>query len=504
VTQTLEESYDDVPYEGQGFHQSHPDRMATLARLHGVDAPPVAIARVLEVGCGPGGNLAPMAASLPDARFVGVDLSKNHVELGVARLAAAGIANVELHHANLTSLGETLGAFDYVIAHGLYSWVPPPVAEELLALCARSLAPNGIAYVSFNTLPGWYGRSVIRDLMRFHAEREKAAPARVKLGREMLAWLKETLPDGGRYAQPLAQDVTSLTKETDHYLAHELLCEDNHPIYFADLVARAARHGLRYVDDASPEITAQHGTTALAATARDKGAGDAVRTEQYFDFLHGRTFRRALLCRAAVDVNPGVRTDAVDGLRVASRVRPTGATAPDPKARGPAVFAGQRGELTSDHLLTKAALLHLADLAPLSLPFPALVDAARARLDAAEASHRDVGILRRFLVRSFLSTGGEGIELRTVQPEAVARAGERPAVTAWAREEAKRHARVTSTRHEGVPLDDTLRLLVPLLDGTRTEAELLAEWTRVKGRAFTPAAMKAALAMLAQQALLVR
>ena len=504
MTQTIEDNYDDVPYEGQGFHQTHPDRIAVVARLHGVDAPPVATARVLEIGCGPAGNLGPMAALLPDARFVGVDLSRRHVDLGQARLAAAGIANVELRHANLVTLGDSLGAFDYVIAHGLYSWVPPDVAEELLALVARSLSPNGVAYVSFNTLPGWYGRNVIRDLMRFHAEGETGVLSRVKRGREMLAWLRETLPDGGRYAQPLVQEVSSLTKDTDYYIAHELLCEDNHPIYFGELVARAARHGLRYVDDASPEITARHGTTALAKRARDTADGDAVRAEQYFDFLHGRTFRRALLCRAAVNVAADVQLAAAHTLRVASRLRPTGATTPDPKARGPVTFASERGELANEHPLTKAALLHLASIAPLSLPFPELVVAARARLGDEAASDRDVELLRRFVVKSFLTTGGEAIELRTVQPEAVAQPGEKPAVTAWAREESKRHTRVTSTRHEGVSLDDTLRLLVPLLDGTRTKEELLAEWTRVKGRPFVPTAMNAALAMLAQKALLVR
>ena len=238
VTQTLEDTYNDVPYEGQSFPQSHPDRLATLARLRGIAAAPITSARVLEIGCGPAGNLAPMAESLPGARFVGIDIAKRHVELGTERVAAAGIGNVELRHADLTEVGDSLGTFDYVIAHGVYSWVPPQVADHLLALVARSLSPNGVAYVSYNTLPGWYGRGVIRDLMRFHADAESAMAPRVTRGREALNWLKETLPDGGRYAQPLVQDIANITKDTDWYLAHELMCEDNHPVYFSELVSR--------------------------------------------------------------------------------------------------------------------------------------------------------------------------------------------------------------------------------------------------------------------------
>ncbi len=503
MTQTLEDTYNDVPYEGQSFPQSHPDRLATLARLRGIDAAPITSARVLEIGCGPAGNLAPMAESLPGARFVGIDIAKKHVELGAERIAAAGIGNVELRQADLTEVGDSLGTFDYVIAHGVYSWVPPHVADHLLALVARSLSPNGVAYVSYNTLPGWYGRGVIRDLMRFHADATSAMATRVERGREALTWLKETLPDGGRYAQPLVQDIANITKDTDWYLAHELMCEDNHPAYFAELVTRAAKHGLRYVDDASPEITAEHGATPLAAKARDQGAGDPIRAEQYFDFLHGRTFRRAILCRASVDVARSTSALIVDELRVSSRLEPTKPD-PDIKRRAQVAFSGVNGEIVCDHPLTKAALVHLAEVAPGSLPFPELIAAARTRLGDAKASDRDVDLLRRFLLRSFLTTGSNTIELRTFQAQMVSRAGERPAVTAWAREESKRHIRVTSMRHEGIVLDDTLRMLIPLLDGTRTEAELLEGWTRARGRSFLPNAMSAALGALAKSALLVR
>lgn len=503
MTQTLRESYDEVPYEGQSFAPTHPDRLATLARLRGLASPDVTRARVLEVGCGLAGNLGPMAVTLPGASFVGVDLSQRHVDVGRARLAEAGVTNAELSCMDLTDAGDSLGAFDYVVAHGLYSWVPPEVGEALLALMARSLSPNGVAYLSFNVLPGWHGRSVARDLMLFHAEGATGMTARIARARAAIKWMLDAMPTGGRYAQPLVLELTTLAKEDDWYLAHEMLCAHNHPVAFCELVLRAARHGLQYLGDASPQIEADHTTSPLAAKARALGGEDPIRTEQYLDILMGRTFRRAIFCRAGASLARAPRAEAVDGLRVASRVAPV--TPPGGKLdlvrRAPVLFRGEAGELNTDHAVAKVVLAHLARVAPRSLPFAELI--AHARGELGDVSDRDKDLLRRLLLRSFLQSGGDTVELHTYAADMVAEAGERPRATAWARLEAPRRERVTSMRHEGVPLDATVRLLVPLLDGTRTVPELLAEWKRLVGRDFLPGAIDAALAMLAKRGLLV-
>jgi cyclopropane fatty-acyl-phospholipid synthase-like methyltransferase len=67
--------YDVVRYPGHAFPQTHPDRLAALAVLFGLDAPPPAGCRLLEIGCGDGGNLLPMAVGLPHATVVGFDTS---------------------------------------------------------------------------------------------------------------------------------------------------------------------------------------------------------------------------------------------------------------------------------------------------------------------------------------------------------------------------------------------------------------------------------------------
>src|SRR3954468_15787595 len=151
--------YDDVPYSNYPYAQTHPDRLATVAILHGLEPPDPFHARVLELGCGAGGNLLAMAAATPGVRAVGIDLAREPVEAGRAAAAEIGLGNVELRQGDVRELTDgRAGEFDYVVAHGLYAWVPPPARDAVLGPVPRSLAPDGVAYVSYNAPPGGYFR----------------------------------------------------------------------------------------------------------------------------------------------------------------------------------------------------------------------------------------------------------------------------------------------------------------------------------------------------------
>ena len=106
--------------------------LAAMAALYGVKATSADRARVLELGCASGGNIVPLAARFPDARFMGLDLSRRHVEAVRERVAALGLENIDIRQADLTSARLPGEAFDYVICHGVYSWVPEATQDELL------------------------------------------------------------------------------------------------------------------------------------------------------------------------------------------------------------------------------------------------------------------------------------------------------------------------------------------------------------------------------------
>jgi cyclopropane fatty-acyl-phospholipid synthase-like methyltransferase len=138
-------SYDIVPYGQLAFAQTHPDRLATVARIFGLTPPPIATCRVLELGCASGANLIPMAFNLPEASFVGVDLSRVQVQSALATVEALGLRNIQITHASILDVQPDWGEFDYIICHGVFSWVETAVQDKIFRIAVENLAPNGVA-----------------------------------------------------------------------------------------------------------------------------------------------------------------------------------------------------------------------------------------------------------------------------------------------------------------------------------------------------------------------
>src|SRR5579884_2024888 len=186
-------SYDDIPYVSNPFLQSHPDRLATIATLFGLSIIRVDRCRVLELGCASGGNLLPMAQSFPESTFIGIDYSARQIADGQKFVEKLGLKNVQLKCLSILDITPEFGSFDYIICHGVYSWVPPPVQEKILDICRRNLTPNGIAYVSYNTYPGWHMRGMIRDMMLYHASHFTEPLTKVRQARALLDFLAQAV-----------------------------------------------------------------------------------------------------------------------------------------------------------------------------------------------------------------------------------------------------------------------------------------------------------------------
>ena len=500
ATQT---SYDDVPYESHPYPQTHPDRLATQAWLLGVAAAPLDRCRVLEIGCAAGGNLIPMAADLPQAEFVGIDLSAVQVAQGVAEVAALGLSNIRLLKRDLADDAEELGTFDYIIAHGVYSWVPNDVQKKLLDHCSSRLAPEGIAYVSYNTLPGWRMRGVVREAMHYHAGAIADAPARVAQARAILNFLAESVPgDGGAYSSLLRSELELLRKQGDHYILHEHLEEVNEPLYFHQFVARAAHHGLQYLAEADFGTMFASNFAPQVAETLVRIAPDLVRQEQYMDFLRNRTFRQTLLVHDKVALTRNVAPQRVEGLSVASPAQPLG-NRPDLHSDAAAQFSTPGGScLTTSNRITKAAMVVLAERWPATLAFDDLIAAARSRLRGrSEVAQAE----RDTLAADMLQCYAAGVVELRVRPLTLAlKAGERPLASRLARHQAGRRAVVTNLRHETVTLDAAARQVLALLDGKHTLSALLPVLRRHAGTGLTANQLKLSIDGLARLALLVR
>ncbi|MGA1998217.1 MAG: class I SAM-dependent methyltransferase [Bryobacteraceae bacterium] len=271
-----ENTYDSIPYPTFPRLATHPDRMAAVALLFGMEPAPVDRCRVLEIGCGNAGNLLPMAYALPRSRFLGIDLAEDPIAHARADIRALGLENIEVAARDLRALGPEVGEFDYIIAHGVYSWVPEDVRGRLLALCRQRLAPSGVALVSYNLYPGRHIRQMLREMM-FHHTRGDAPQQCVDHARRFLDWLAKSCQAPATFRTLIEEDAAAL-------LAYE--------------------------------------------------------REQYTDFLYLRSFRHTLLCREEVPLSRSPRAETMDRLCFSAPVQMVeGAAAVRIGARQPAVEA---------------------------------------------------------------------------------------------------------------------------------------------------------------------
>ena len=243
-------SYDVLEYPPRPFVQTHPDRLATLATLFGLSPTPPARCRVLELGCGVGGNLLPMAAALPGATFVGIDNAAVPIARARELTERLGLGNVSFHAVGIEAYEPPAEPFDYVIAHGVYSWVPEPVRDALLALCARVLSPDGVAYVSYNALPGGHLRQMLRGVLAAGLGGVEEPRERVAAARRFLALLVEAGEADDELVPTLGRAAREVIDRDDAFLFHDVLADDNQPYYLHEFVASAKAHGLAYLAEA--------------------------------------------------------------------------------------------------------------------------------------------------------------------------------------------------------------------------------------------------------------
>jgi methyltransferase-like protein/2-polyprenyl-3-methyl-5-hydroxy-6-metoxy-1,4-benzoquinol methylase len=475
-------SYDEVPYESHPFPQSHPDRLAVMAALFGMKPKPINGCRVLELGCASGGNLVPMAAGLPGSRFVGVELSARQIADGRALIEAAGLKNIELRHLSIADVNGKFGEFDYIIAHGVYSWVPDAVQEKIIEICRANLAPEGVAYVSFNTYPGWHFRGMIRDMMLYHTKHLADPMGRAAQARALLDFLAQSVPtENNAYGIMLKNELDLLRNLKDYYLIHDHLEEANRPVYFHEFAERAGRHGLQYLGEAEFSTMLTGNFPKQVADTLRQVSSDIIRTEQYMDFLRNRTFRQTLLCRKEVGLKRNLGPSDMQGFYIASTAKPVSGD-PDLLSNKSEQFRNQIGHtLTSSKPLVKAVFKHLSEMWPQAVAFHDLLAAARARVaptlvNDASALAREAEALGADLLTAYTMNM---VELHSQKPTFVTEVTDRPLVSALAREQARLRHTVTNARHELLTLDAFNLHLAMLLDGKRDRKTLLDELVRL-------------------------
>jgi SAM-dependent methyltransferase len=432
--------YNLLPYLSLPIAYTQPAHLAALAALFGLDAPAAEGAQVLELGCASGGNIIPLAARFPRAHFVGIDLAPRHIEEGRQRIAALRLANVELRQGDLAHLALDGQKFDYVICHGVFSWVPKAAQDAIFRVCRDVLAANGMAAISYNVLPGWHLRRIVRDICLHHVGGDGEPRDRVARARALLEEIAKSSSPTEPYGLLLRNEARRAAKRPASYILGEFLAQHNDPCYFREFAQRAGAHGLSYLCEGDLAASIRETRTPeIRARIRALAGSSPLAFEQYADFFTGRTFRRSVLIREQ-------QAAAVRRERDAQRLRGLH-------------FASDRGgAIRAKDPAARRALALLAERYPATLTFEEL---------AAPGTEERVSKV----LFGILATGeatASALPLRTGRASA-----ERPRAWSLARSEAAAGQRwVTSLRHSPTPLQPDAAFLLPHLDGTKDRRHL--------------------------------
>jgi SAM-dependent methyltransferase len=457
-----QEPHDVVAYPGYSYPNTHPDRLAVMGMLHGLTPAPVERCRVLEVACGDGANLVPMAYAIPSGEFVGFDLAHEPVKRGQERIRELGLTNARIFQSNLLEVGTELGEFDYIIAHGFYSWVPPQVADHLLALCEKLLALQGIAFVSYCALPGSYLRLMLRDMMLFRARGIQDPEQQVLAGLDSMHFLVAARPEGDPHRVLIEEQLKRMESHSLAATYHDEFCANYHPVHFIDFVHRAEKHGLQYLGEPVLPPPPDPGYRAdLRAPLESAYTGDTLQQEQMLDFIRVRSYRESLLCKAGLPVRSDFAVERFREFLLASQ------TSSEPgKEPGSTAFVLPGGiRMESNHPAVVRLLEELSKVWPRAMSFSEIAS----RL--AEVGFSLDGDGAALLVRLAVS---KMMELRAWRVPVADAISERPRASACTRQEGRQGKIATTLLHSTISVEDPkVRSLLQLLDGTRNRMELL-------------------------------
>lgn len=341
----LKKSYEDVVYISQPFGATSLNTLAARALLFGLNPVSLKKARVLELGCSFGGNIISQALYYPEASFTGIDLSFSQIKMGNELIASMGLTNIHLIEKDILDIDESFGTFDYIIVHGIWSWVPDVVKDKILSICNKNLSDNGVAYVSYNTYPGWKRLEQYREIMQYAEQKELELPLmeRTLYTKNILKLVADTMGMDNRISQKASykiDNIQNVLSSNDYYVAHEYLEPFNDPVYIHEFIKRANDQGCVYIGDVFlsrsfiswlPEDIHDN----IAQLAND----DYIAKEQYYDYIYDTQFRMSLLTkekhskkivrneRVSIDVlsklyycsvvNTGIPSNMTDSIHIA-------------------------------------------------------------------------------------------------------------------------------------------------------------------------------------------
>jgi methyltransferase-like protein/predicted O-methyltransferase YrrM len=497
---------EDIPAHcRRAIRESHPSHMAMVATLLGLEPPSVESARILEVGCGDGGNLIPIAVALPSATVVGIESDVDRLESARSLAHALSLANVQWHAFRPDALDHlSLGTFDYVlISHNIAQW-PNYLLDPLLRFSRAHLADQGIMHVGYSTLPGSAMSATVRALVRFTAQ-DTNVGGWERIRDTLQCVVNEITDSRSDYARLFAEEVEQFLEDD----IQELSERDSftfQPLYYRDLEARANQQGLRQIADARLGswrcVQPSDLRHVLQATSNDPLA-----QEQILDFLRSRRYRRSFLVHSD-------RQSYLPSWAGLSKLKACALYLPTTASRDMSAVSEEFNSVThSDRRYLsfpylKALVTAIGEAWPRSVRVTDAVERACVWL-APQPIKVPLPGSEAWASLVVQSAAAGLIDLHVWEPRLAVSAGPRPHASSLARHTAATSRWVVNLRHQPVSLAHDEQLLLPYLDGTHDRGQLneklirhSSEQTFVQGQT-GPLALEPALERIARRSLLL-
>jgi len=461
-------TYDDIPYPSHSYSASGPAHTSAIGMLFGMTPAKLETARVLEIGCASGGNIIPFAARFPDSICLGIDLSEKQIADADKAAKDLKLQNISFKAISVLDLELEDQKFDFIIVHGVYSWVPDDVQKQILKICGENLDASGIAYVSYNTLPGWNAVKTVRDMMLYHGQNFDNPKDRVREARNMLQFAHDNISkETGPYKLSLDNEIKVLATADDNYLLHDHLEAHNEPCYFHEFMDKAHENGLGYLGDSG--IASMYiGNQKEEAAEKLMEISDIIRQEQYVDFLTNRRFRSTLLVHGNVELARNVTPESAAGLSLVS-LYGLKDNIPEKEFKNTSEldlvsFANPDATVNIKGKYLCGMFLELLNAAPRALKRDELIQAVRDRFT--DVTKADLETIWDTNILNLIFRGILRLENSPVQPSV--KVGEFPCVFSVSRHQALSQTIVPNLRFDSIKLTDGQRVVIQYVNGENT------------------------------------
>ena len=296
-----------------------PSRLYWAALLQG-HLTPIKQFRYLDAGCGQGMSLLFAAAAYPDSEFVGIDFMPEHIAHAKRIAREAGLTNVTFLEADFIDLAENANdysvlqqGFDYVVCHGITTWISPVVRTALFKFISHVLGPGGVFYNSYNTLPGWLGTSPLQHLVFLQRD---GADGQTSLLRAQAIFEQLLQADNSLFAdQPgLLRRLELIKKQDPAYLQQEYNNEFWQPMYFSDMYEALSGCKLNHLGTATLSDIF-YNLLADGVQKLLKEQKTLLLREQLRDYAVNQSFRRDLFVKGVNKLWPGLQKNLIDQFR---------------------------------------------------------------------------------------------------------------------------------------------------------------------------------------------